>query len=260
MKQHKRIVIKVGTSTLCHSNGSLNFKIMDKLAMVLSELNHTNHDVILVTSGAIGAGMNRLGLHERPHCLAQKQATAAIGQSHLMNIYSRLFDQYGSLTGQILVTKSITEDPIGHDNVIATINELLKMKVIPIVNENDSVATEEIVYGDNDTLSAIVASFIKADLLVILSDIDGLYECDPTKNPNAKLIDRVENIDDVYHLATGSHSSQGTGGMVTKLHAAQIAKDAGIPTIITNGQYPSNLYDICDGQVIGTYFTAGDES
>lgn len=259
MKNWKRIVIKVGTSTICRPDGTLNLRKIERFARILTDLKNEGHDIVLVTSGAVSVGSHKIGWGRRPASISQKQAAAAIGQCELMSIYDRYFMEYGSTTAQILLTKAITEDPVGRANVIATFNELLKTHAIPIVNENDSVATEEIVYGDNDTLSAIVASFVRADLLIILSDIDGLYDKDPGSHPDAALIPVVRDIEAVRASAGGSHTENGTGGMVTKLHAAAIAKASGIPTIIASGSDPHILYDITDGREAGTLFLAGEE-
>ena len=251
---YKRIVVKVGTSTVCHANGTPNLRRMERLAMVLSDIKNSGLDVVLVTSGAIGAGMHKAGWTVRPSSLPAKQAAAAIGQCELMSIYDRFFQEYGSVTAQILLTKDVVEHSEEGTNCTATFEELLKMHIIPIVNENDSVATEEIVYGDNDTLSAVVASLIHADLLVLLTDIDGLYDADPSVDPNAKRLEIVHDLDAVRHLAKGSHTSQGTGGMVTKLRAADIAMQNRIPVVIASGRSPDILYDIIEKKNTGTLF------
>ena len=215
MNKWKRIVVKVGTSTVCHPNGAPNLKRLDMLCRTISDLKNQGMEIVLVTSGAIGIGVNKMGLQSRPENLADRQAAASIGQCELMRIYDRFFLDYGSLTGQILLTKGITEDKVQKKNVIATFEALLNMHVIPIVNENDSVATEEIVYGDNDTLSAVVAQFTDADILILLTDTEGLYDSDPSLNPDAQLIRTVDDPDDVESLAGGVRSSQETGGMIT---------------------------------------------
>ena len=260
MKNWNRIVIKVGTSTICRPDGTLNLRKIERFARIITDLKNAGKEIVMVTSGAISVGSHKIGWGNRPKDIALKQAAAAIGQCELMSIYDRYFMEYGSTTAQILLTKAITEDPVGRANVIATFNALLKTHAIPIVNENDSVATEEIVYGDNDTLSAIVACFVKADLLVILSDIDGLYDKDPAAHSDAKLIPFVKDIDAVRASAGGSHTENGTGGMVTKLHAASIAHASNIPTIIASGEDPHILYDISDGKQVGTLFLAGKET
>ncbi|MBR4445354.1 MAG: glutamate 5-kinase [Solobacterium sp.] len=252
--EYKRIVVKVGTSTVCHSGGTPNLRRIERLSMVLSDIKNSGADVVLVTSGAIGAGIHKAGWTKRPDSLPAKQAAAAIGQCELMSIYDRFFREYGSITAQILLTKDVLEESNARHNCMATFGELLAMHIIPIVNENDSVATEEIVYGDNDTLSAAVAELIGADLLILLSDIDGLYDADPSECPDARHLDTVTDLNAVRHLAKGSHSSQGTGGMVTKLRAADIAMNAHIPVVIANGRDPDILYDITDGKKIGTLF------
>jgi glutamate 5-kinase len=258
MKKPKRIVIKVGTATLCRANNTLNLRRIDRLARVISDLKNEGLDVVLVSSGAIGAGVSRLGLSARPEKIEEKQAAAAIGQCELMSIYDRFFQDYGYMSAQVLVTKDVTEQKTGRRNVIATLNTLLKMHAVPIVNENDTVATEEIVYGDNDTLSAVIAQFVKADLLIILSDIDGLYDKDPSQYRDARMIHVVRRIDRrIEAMAKGSHTGLGTGGMITKLHAAKIAAETGIPCVIASGDDPEIVYEILDGKERGTRFLPG---
>lgn len=256
----KRIVFKVGTSTLCHGGKGLNFRNIEAFARALTDIKNEGHEVILVSSGAIGAGVAKLGLTERPSEIRVKQAVAAVGQLELMHIYDKLFGEYGATVGQVLLTRDDMDRPKVKLNLRGTFDALLTMGVIPIVNENDSVCIEEIesehkIFGDNDTLSAYVATLVEADLLVILSDIEGLYNSDPRKNPDAKLIPVVRKIDDgIIALAGGVGTSLGTGGMVTKLTAAQIAGEAGIDTVITNGSNPQNLYAAAHGDEIGTIF------
>ncbi len=251
----KRIVVKVGTSTLTYENGRLNLRRIESLVKVLSDMKNSGKEIILVTSGAIGVGTGHLGLKERPHDIGGKQAAAAVGQCELMYTYDQQFSAYGHVTAQVLLTRDVVEDTARKQNVINTLVRLLDYGALPIINENDTVATEEIEFGDNDTLSAMVAELVQADALLLLTDIDGLYEADPHKDPAAKRIDMVREIDDrLLSLAGGAGSSRGTGGMITKLHAAQIAMEAGIPTVILNGAYPSRLYDLLDGQPIGTLF------
>ena len=253
----ERIVIKVGTSTVCHKNGAPDLRRIDALCRVIADLKNENYEIVLVTSGAIGVGTNKMGLRKRPKSMAGRQAAAAIGQCELMSIYDRFLLSYGCLSGQILLTKGITEDTKGRKNVIATFEALLKRHAIPIVNENDSVATEEIVYGDNDTLSAVVAGFVKADLLIILSDIDGLYDKDPSVDPDAQLIPLVRDVSKLNITATESRSEHGTGGMITKLHAAEIAGANGINTFLASGKNPAILYSIMENSAKGTLFLAG---
>lgn len=250
----QRVVVKVGTTTVCHPDGAPNLRNLESLCRTLADLSHTGWKPVLVTSGAIGVGTQKLGLKQRPDTVSGRQAAAAIGQCELMSVYDRFFQEYGMKSGQLLLTKNVTEDPSAKANVTATFNELLEMNVVPIVNENDSVATEEIVYGDNDTLSAVVASLVQADLLIILSDIDGLYDRDPRLDPNAKLIPVMTDLEKAGHLAGGAHSLFGTGGMATKVHAARIARQAGIPTIVASGARMQILYDIADGKSVGTLF------
>jgi glutamate 5-kinase len=254
-----RIVVKVGTSTLAHSTGRLNIQRMEKLCKVLSDLKNAGHEIILVSSGAIGMGVGKLSLSERPKDMPTKQAAAAVGQCELMYIYDKLFTEYNHIVAQILITApDLAEDGSRKSNFHNTLERLLQLGALPIINENDTVSTEEIVIGDNDTLSAEVAAKVSAELLILLSDIDGLYDSDPHKNPNARLIEEVDRIDsDILSLAGGEGSSLGTGGMVTKLHAAQIATDAGCEMVIANGKNPDVLYDIVEGKHVGTRFIAG---
>ena len=256
----KRIVVKVGTSTLSHGGKGLNFRNIDLLARTLADINNAGHEVILVSSGAIGAGCGKLRLPERPTDLRLKQAVAAVGQCELMHIYDKFFGEYGVTVGQILLTRDDVEYPNVRQNLLGTFESLLALDVIPVVNENDSVCIEEIenehqIFGDNDTLSAVVAILVSADLLVLLSDIDGLYDGDPRANGNATLIPVVEKIDDsIVALAGGAGTSFGTGGMATKLSAASLATQNGIDMIIINGERPQNLHTILDGVSVGTLF------
>jgi glutamate 5-kinase len=252
-----RIIVKVGTSTLAHFNGCLNIRRTEELCKVLSDMKNAGHEIILVSSGAIGMGVGKLMLTERPKDMPTKQAAAAVGQCELMYTYDKLFSEYHHTVAQLLLTGSDFQHEDRHNNFRNTMSRLLELQVLPIINENDTVATEEIAVGDNDTLAAIVAVSVNADLLVLLSDIDGLYTADPHKNSNAKLISVVENInDDILALGGDKGSSLGTGGMRTKLRAAQICTEQGCDMIITNGSDPKLLYDICDGKQIGTRFVA----
>lgn len=251
----KRIVIKVGTSTLTYDGGGINIRRMEKLAKVISDIKNNKKEVILVTSGAIGVARGKMGFNERPKCTKDKQALAAIGQCELMNYYSRFFGEYNHNVAQVLLTKDVTTDPMRNENASNTFERLIELGVIPIVNENDVISTEQIEFGDNDTLSATVATVVKADLLIILSDIDGLYNSDPRVNPNASLIPLVEKIDEsIEALAGGAGSNRGTGGMITKIHAAKEATAKGVDMLIANGSDPDVLYDILDGKEIGTLF------
>ncbi len=256
-KNKKRIVVKVGTSTLSYSNGRINFQRIERLSYVLSAIRSRNVDVILVSSGAIGVGAGRLGLIERPKNLAKKQALAAVGQAELMKIYQKFFEEYNQTVAQILLTKDVMTQPERYQNAKSTVLKLLKMKIIPIINENDTIATDEIEFGDNDTLSANVATLADADLLILLSDIDGLYSADPRKNPKAEIIRRIENITpEIEKLASGAGTSFSTGGMVTKIIAAKYCIEAGIDTVITTGNEPSIIFDVLEGKEIGTHFVA----
>ena len=251
-----RIVVKIGTSTLAHPTGHLNIRRVEDLCKVLSDIKNAGHEVILVSSGAIGMGVGKLGLRERPKDIPTKQAAAAVGQCELMYTYDKLFSEYHHTVAQLLITGADTKNAHRHQNFTNTLNRLLQLGALPIINENDTVATDEIVIGDNDTLAAIVAQSVHADLLILLSDIDGLYTADPHKNPDAQLIHRITKIDEnVLALAGVSSTQQGTGGMVTKLQAAQICMGCGCAMVIANGQTPTNLYDILDGKDIGTTFS-----
>ena len=251
-----RIVIKIGTSTLTHATGHLNIRRVEELCKVFSDIKNAGHQVIIVSSGAIGMGIGKLGLQSKPTDIPTKQAAAAVGQCELMYTYDRLFSEYNHTVAQLLITGDDVENPVRHENFSNTLNRLLELDAIPIINENDTVATNEIVIGDNDTLAAIVAQSIQADKLILLSDIDGLYTADPRTNPDAVLIPKIQCIDDkVISLAGGSGSSLGTGGMVTKLQAARICMDCHCDMIITNGNNPSVVYDIMDGKAVGTTFS-----
>ncbi len=250
-----RIVIKVGTTTLTHPSGHLNIRRVAQLCQVISDIKNAGHQVILVSSGAIGMGVGKLGLLQRPTDIPGKQAAAAVGQCELMYIYDKLFGEYHHTVAQLLITGEDVENEKRHRNFENTLCRLLEMNALPVINENDTVATEEIVIGDNDTLAAIVAKSIQADLLVLLSDIDGLYTADPHTHKDAKRIPLVEELDDsILALGGGSSSSQGTGGMGTKLQAAKICMDCGCEMVIANGADPENLYGILEGKDIGTRF------
>ena len=253
-----RIVVKVGTSTLAHPTGRLNIQRMEKLCKVLSDLKNMGHEIILVSSGAIAMGFGKLNLSERPKDVPTKQASAAVGQCELMYIYDKLFGEYNHTVAQLLITApDIEEGGVRKQNFHNTLARLLELGALPVINENDTISTAEFGIGDNDTLSAIVAVTIQADLLILLSDIDGLFDGDPRKNPDAKLVDTVEKIDEhIISLGGGSGSNLGTGGMATKLRAAQMATAAGCEMGIANGQSPEVLYDVAAGKRVGTRFLA----
>ena len=249
-----RIVVKVGTSTLAHPTGRQNIQRMERLCKVLSDLKNAGHEVILVSSGAIAMGVGKLNLPGRPADMPTKQAAAAIGQCELMYFYDKLFTEYNHTVAQLL----ITAPDIAEGGVHNTLERLLDLGALPVINENDTISTDEIVIGDNDTLSATVAATVRAELLILLSDIDGLYDSDPHKNPDAKLISVVPELtEDILRLGGGAGSALGTGGMATKLHAAQIATAAGCEMVIANGQAPELLYDIAAGKPVGTRFLTG---
>lgn len=258
----KRIVIKLGTSTLAHKTGKLNLRRMNNLVRVLSDLQNSGKEIILVSSGAIGLGTGKLGLKQRPSDTPSKQAAAAVGQCELMYMYDELFGKYSITVAQILLTKTIIDTP-RKQNVQNTFEKLISMGVIPIVNENDTVSIDELELeiGENDGLAAIVADIAGADLLIILSDIDGLYSSDPHKSENAELIPVVEKIDGyIEKIAGGAGSSLGTGGMSTKINAAKIACSAGIDMVIMNGDNPDKLYDLFENKQVGTLFLSDKQT
>ncbi len=253
----KRIVVKVGTSTLTHKTGRLNIRRMERLVKVLADIQNSGRQIILVSSGAVGLGMSKMGLGERPKETAMKQACAAVGQCELMYMYDKLFGEYNITVAQILLTRYILDTP-RKNNVENTFEKLIDRNVIPIVNENDTVAIDELEleFGENDSLAAHVGIFSRADMLIILSDIDGLYNGNPRENPNAQLISEVHRIDDgIRSLAGGAGSGLGTGGMITKINAAEIAMNAGMDMAILNGRNPTVLYDFFDGKKVGTVFS-----
>ena len=257
-----RIVVKVGTSTLAHATGRLNIQRMERLCRVLSDLKNAGHEIILVSSGAIGMGVGKLQLGARPSDMATKQAAAAVGQCELMYTYDKQFTEYSHTVAQLLLTGEDIKSEQRSRNVRNTLSRLLELGALPIINENDAVATDEIgvenTIGENDSLSAIVAAAIGADLLVLLSDIDGLYDKDPRRHPDARLIPTVERVDDeLFTLAEDSSTGLGTGGMITKLRAAAIATEAGCEMVIANGGKPEVLYDIAAGRPAGTRFLTG---
>ena len=255
-----RVTIKVGTSTLAHPSGLLNIRRVEALCRVMSDLKNAGHELVLVSSGAIGMGVGKLSLRERPSDIPTKQAAAAVGQCELMYTYDKLFSEYHHVVAQILVTAGDIELPQRRAHFHNTLFRLLELGVLPIVNENDTVATEEIVIGDNDTLAAEVAVSANAELLVILSDIDGLYTADPRTDPAARLIPCVPRLTpEIEALAGCAGSVLGTGGMATKLRAARLTEQAGIEMVIANGADPSVLYRIFDGEPVGTRFLGGKD-
>ena len=253
-----QIVIKIGTSTLTHASGHLNIRRVEALCKTISDVRNASHEVILVSSGAIGMGVSKLGLKARPEDIPTKQAAAAVGQCELMYIYDKLFGEYHHTVSQLLITGDDTRSPERHRNFSNTLESLLELGAMPISNENDTVAVDEIVIGDNDTLAAIVAKSVNADLLILLSDIDGLYTADPHVDPNAVLLHHVPEItDEVRALAGVSGSGLGTGGMITKLQAAEICLGCGCTMVIANGDNSELLYDIIEGKEVGTRFGRG---
>ena len=250
-----RIVVKIGTSTLAYATGQLNIRRVEALCKTMSDIRNAGHELILVSSGAIGMGVGKLGMRQRPQDIPGKQAAAAVGQCELMYIYDKLFSEYHHTVAQLLITADNLTNEIRHRNFTNTLTKLLELGVVPVINENDTVATEEIVIGDNDTLAARVAESVGAQMLILLSDIDGLYTADPHADPSARLLPVVHRVDeDIKKLAGVSSTPQGTGGMVTKLRAAEICLDCGCEMVIANGNNPVALYDIVEGLPVGTRF------
>ena len=260
MNRKRRIVVKVGTSTLTNESGNSNLRRMEQLAQTLSDIQNAGNDIVLVSSGAIAVGANKMRLPERPTSMRMKQAAAAVGQCENMFLYDKFFGYYNKTVAQILLNAEDIKEEVKKENLSNTFEALLENRIIPIVNENDSVSyteieSEEKLFGDNDMLSAVVAVLCKADMLIILSDIDGFYNKDPRFYKDAELISRIENIDEaVYSLAGGAGSRRGTGGMRTKVQAAELATSQGIHTLVMNGKDPAIIYDVMDGKKVGTLF------
>ena len=259
LKNKKKIVVKIGTTTITHADtGRLDLIKLEKLVRVLTNIRNQGREIVLVSSGAIAVGRQAIGLAKKPEIKSVKQACAAIGQARLMMVYQKLFAEYNQMTAPVLMTKYTIQNEESRHNACSTLTELLNMGVIPIVNENDTVATDELDFGDNDTLSALVVSLIKADLLILLSDIDGLYSDDPHNNPDAEFISYVDKLDErLLSMAKGSSSISGTGGMESKLSAAKISSESGADMIIANGKDVYVLDEIISGANIGTYFNLG---
>jgi len=259
LKQAKRMIIKVGTSTLTHPSGHLHLGRMEALVRQMADLHAEGRQIVLVTSGAVGAGLGRLGLAERPKEVAAKQALAAVGQGVLMQRYEGLFGEYNRVVGQVLLTRQDLEDPHRRESATEVFERMLAWGVIPIVNENDTVTSEEIRVGDNDTLSARVASLIGADLLILLSDVDGLYPADPRTTPGLSPMLTASLSEGLEQIAGGAGSSNGTGGMVTKVAAARICAEAEIPVVLARGERPGVLREIVAGEPVGTLFVQAKE-
>lgn len=255
----KRIVVKVGTSTLTHATGKTNIARMTKLVSVLSDLKNEGHEIVLVSSGAVGIGAAKLGLSSKPETTQGLQASAAVGQCELMFLYDKMFSEYGVVVSQLLCTADTLSNHDEKNHLIDTFNQLLDYGALPIVNENDSVYVEELLNGDNDCLSANVAVLINADLLIMLTDTDGLYDDNPRNNENAKLISTVDKIDETIYSLAGGAGEKGTGGFLTKIKAADIATSSGISTIVMNGEKPTSIYKVLSGESIGTYFKSKGE-
>ncbi len=252
--EKKRIVVKVGTSTLTHKTGKTNIARISDLVNVLADLHNMGHEIILVSSGAIAIGTSRLGLKRKPDTIMGKQAAAAVGQGELMFLYDKFFGEYDVVVSQLLFTYDALENPDNKEHLTNTFNQLLEYGSIPVVNENDSVSIEELLNGDNDCLSATVAELIGADMLILLTDTDGLYDGNPSENPEARLIDIVEEITEEIEAFAGGAGKRGTGGFMTKVKAAKIATSAGIPVVVMNGADPKRIYDVLNGENVGTRF------
>lgn len=261
LQKKNRIVVKVGSSTLTHETGKLNYHRIERLAMEIADLANQGKEMVLVSSGAVSAGMGPLGLSARPKTIREKQAVAAVGQGVLMHTYEKMFREYGQNVGQVLLTRMDAQDRKKFMNSRNTLLTMLQMGVIPIINENDVVAIDEFKIGDNDTLSAMVSNFIEADLFIILSDVNGLYTANPQTHPEARIIPVVTEVDKhVYDIAGGAGSSIGTGGMYTKIQAASIATSSGVDMVIASGSEDGVLRRICQGEDVGTWFTAKDSN
>ncbi len=252
--EKKRIVVKVGTSTLTHKTGKTNIARISDLVNVLADLHNMGHEIILVSSGAIAIGTSRLGLKRKPDTIMGKQAAAAVGQGELMFLYDKFFGEYDVVVSQLLFTYDALENSDNKEHLTNTFNQLLEYGSIPVVNENDSVSIEELLNGDNDCLSATVAELIGADMLILLTDTDGLYDGNPSENPEARLIDIVEEITEKIEAFAGGAGKRGTGGFMTKVKAAKIATSAGIPVVVMNGADPKKIYDVLNGENVGTKF------
>ena len=258
----KRIVVKVGTSTITNDSGNVDIRSLDHLCRALSGVENLGYDLVLVSSGAIAVGAGKMRLAQKPQEIRLKQAAAAVGQTKLMHLYDKFFGEYNRMVGQILLDNADFSDPVRSENLKNTFDALLENHIIPIVNENDSVSHTEIesdkkLFSDNDMLSALVAIFCNASKLIIFSDIDGFYDGNPNTDPNAKLISRVEEItEELKSAASGSGSNRGTGGMITKLEAAELATSHGIDVLVTNGKNPEKLYDVIEKKKVGTLFVA----
>ena len=252
--EKKRIVVKVGTSTLTHKTGKTNIARISDLVNVLADLHNMGHEIILVSSGAIAIGTSRLGLKRKPDTIMGKQAAAAVGQGELMFLYDKFFGEYDVVVSQLLFTYDALENPDNKEHLTNTFNQLLEYGSIPVVNENDSVSIEELLNGYNDCLSATVAELIGADMLILLTDTDGLYDGNPSENPKARLIDIVEEITEEIEAFAGGAGKRGTGGFMTKVKAAKIATSAGIPVVVMNGADPKKIYDVLNGGNVGTKF------
>jgi glutamate 5-kinase len=257
LKKKKKIVVKVGTSLLTYDNGKINLHRMEKLVRVLADLNNSGREVVLVSSGAVGVGVGMIGLDSKPDTLVKKQALAAIGQVGLLRLYQKFFDEYNKTVAQVLLTRDGIENSMRRKNARNTLNQLIEMGIIPVVNENDTVSTHEIEFGDNDTLSASVATLIQADLLLILTNTDGVFTADPHIHHSAQKVPKVMKAsDDLKHIDLNGSSKMGTGGMASKIAAAELCRDHNVDVVIANGEDPSTIMDVLDGKDLGTFFVS----
>jgi len=257
LKHKKKIVIKVGTSLLAYDNGKINLQRMERLVMVLADLQNSGKEVILVSSGAVGVGVGMIGLEKKPEELVKKQALAAIGQVGLLRLYQKFFDEYNKTVAQVLLTRDGIENSLRRKNARNTLHELLKMGIIPVVNENDTVATDEIEFGDNDTLSAAVATLVHADLLLILTDTDGVFTADPHQHEAAQKVHKVlKASDDLKGIDLNGSSKMGSGGMVSKIAAAEMCREHNVDVVIANGDHPDTVLEVLEGKDLGTFFVS----
>lgn len=257
LKHKNKIVVKVGTSLLAYENGKINLARMEKLVRVLADLRNSGKEVILVTSGAVGVGVGMVGLEERPDDLVKKQALAAIGQVGLMRLYQKFFDEYNTIVAQVLLTRDGIENSLRRKNARNTLHQLIEMGIIPVVNENDTVITDEIEFGDNDTLSAAVATLVKADLLLILTDTDGVFTADPHIHQSAQKVPKVMKAsDDLKNVDVNGTSKLGSGGMASKIAAAELCREHNVDVVIADGTDPSTILDVLEGKDLGTFFVS----
>ncbi len=257
LKDKKKIVVKVGTSLLAYENGKINLQRMEKLVRVLADLNNSGREVVLVSSGAVAVGLGMIGLENKPDNLVMKQALAAIGQVGLIRLYQKFFDEYNKTVAQVLLTRDGIENSLRRKNARNTLNQLIEMGIVPVVNENDTVITDEIEFGDNDTLSAAVATLIQADLLLILTDTDGVFTADPHIHQSARKVPKVMKAsDDLKDINLEGTSKMGSGGMASKIAAAELCREHNVDVVIADGADPSTIMDVLEGKDLGTFFVS----